>query len=372
MPDIVVSPNMNLSIPVVGQDPGPDWADNLNNCLTLIDAHNHSPGFGVPVTPAGLNINATVDFQDNNAIGLMSARFQSQSSPLGGLSDLDCLYVATGNLFYNDGSGNQIQITSGGGIVGAPGNITGLVPPAAVTYSPISQTFTFTAMANTPANLDAGFIKLRNNVAFSNAVTLFPPASMASNFTLTLPTLPSVQSFMTLDNTGLMAAPWVLDNVSLEVAGGTTIQIKDNGVTTPKIVDAAVTRPKLAAVGQQISLSCGSFSTSSGTAVVVQDQTVTITTTGRPVMISWQATQPVIPPQSSSIALAAGNAAIIFVERDSAPIISWLIDPPDYAPSFLFLDPVSAGTHTYTVKAFISSGSATLSITSFQLAAYEL
>jgi microcystin-dependent protein len=35
---------------------------------------------------------------------------------------------------------------------------------------------------------------------------------------------------MTLDASGNMAAPWIVDNVSLEIAGGTTLQVKNNAL----------------------------------------------------------------------------------------------------------------------------------------------
>lgn len=371
MSDVVISPNMNLPVPIVGQDPGPDWANNINNCLTILDAHNHSPGYGVQVTPAGLNINATLPFNDHNLTQVMSVRFQSQGSPLSGGADLECVYVSGVDLFYNDGNGNQVQITSGGGVTGAAGNITNLTPPASVVYSSINQTFTFQSAANTPANLDVGYIILRNNVVNSKALTVYPPSAMAANFTLTLPSLPSVQSFVTLDNTGLFSAPWTVDNTTIEISAN-KVQVKDAGITTPKIADLNVTRAKLEAVGQQRSLSCGSFSTSSSTAVTVQDQTVTLTTTGRPVMVMWVAATGVVPPQFSRIELAASFSALIWIERDSAQICTALVDVPDYMPWLITLDPVSAGTHTYVVKTYVTGGASTIQITNFQLIAYEL
>jgi len=51
-----ISPNMNLPIPGVGQTLGPTWATDLNNSLTLVDQHNHTAGYGVPIPPAGLKV----------------------------------------------------------------------------------------------------------------------------------------------------------------------------------------------------------------------------------------------------------------------------------------------------------------------------
>ena len=81
------SPNMNLIVPIPSTgvtgtgDVGPGYAQNISNdLLTTIDTHDHSSGKGVQVTPAGLNINADLSFNNNNANQLRSTRFFSQPS----------------------------------------------------------------------------------------------------------------------------------------------------------------------------------------------------------------------------------------------------------------------------------------------------
>lgn len=64
MANTTTSPNMGMPVPVVGTDPGPDWANNINACLSIIDSHNHSTGQGAPVT--GPIIGSTID---NSIIG---------------------------------------------------------------------------------------------------------------------------------------------------------------------------------------------------------------------------------------------------------------------------------------------------------------
>lgn len=210
---------MLLPVPVVGEDPGPDWANNINSCLTIIDAHNHTSDEGVPVPTDGININADLTFNGFNAIDLRSTRFTVQPSPLSLPSDLGCLYVSGVDLYYNDENGNQIQITNNGAVNGTPGSISNLVPPAAVTYDPPTQRFIFTSSANTPANLDAGYINLRNFVANSKALTLRAPAAMAADYTITLPSLPASKKILTMTSSGVMAADYDVDNVTIEVSG---------------------------------------------------------------------------------------------------------------------------------------------------------
>lgn len=219
MPNVITSPSMMLPIPVVGTDPGPDWANNINNCLTIIDGHNHTSGSGVRVPTDGLNINADLTFNDVNAIDVRSVRFDPQVSPLALSSDLGCVYVSGVDLYYNDVDGNEIQLTSGGAPVGTPGSITGLVPPAAVTYTPSDQTFTFTSAPSTPANGDFGYINLRNFVANSKALTLQAPAAMAADYTITLPALPVSTKIMRMTSSGAMSASLDVDNTTIQISG---------------------------------------------------------------------------------------------------------------------------------------------------------
>ena len=51
MANVTLSPNMNLPVPVVGQDPGPDWANNINSSLGILDQHDHTPGKGIQIVP---------------------------------------------------------------------------------------------------------------------------------------------------------------------------------------------------------------------------------------------------------------------------------------------------------------------------------
>jgi hypothetical protein len=82
MADVIISPNMMMPVPIPGVDPGPDWANNVNACLSIIDGHNHALGTGVQVTPAGLNINTDLPILGNNLTQVRSIRFNPQGSPL--------------------------------------------------------------------------------------------------------------------------------------------------------------------------------------------------------------------------------------------------------------------------------------------------
>ena len=295
MANTISSPNMNLPIPVVGVDPGPQWALDIDSCLTLIDSHNHSPGSGVQITPLGLNINADLTFGSNNATNLRSARFTAQSSPLALATDLGCLYESGVDLWYNDGSGNQIRLTQSGSIVGTSGSITGLVSPASASYNAGSSTFIWQSAVNTPANMDAASYILRNLSANSKGLTLEPPNAMGSNYSLVLPSLPAQQNIMTLDASGNITAPWNVDNATLIVSSN-QLQVNSQGIQTANIANNAVTQAKMeirptgssteGTGGLAISSTCGSFSTSSQTPIQITNLSVTLTCLGNPIMIS--------------------------------------------------------------------------------------
>lgn len=260
MANTIQSSNMLLPIPVPGTDPGPDYAYNLNSCLTLVDSHDHTPGKGVQLTTASLNINGNLPFNGFFATQVAGVTFNAQSSaPANGT-----IYESGVDLFYVDGVGNNIQITSGGGVVGTPGSITNLAAPASVTYVAASRTFVFASDSTISANLDAASLIMRNTSPNSTfALTLTPPASLAANYTITLPQLPVQKNFVTMDTSGNLAADSNADNVSLQYTSN-LLSIKPSGVGTASIANGAVTAAKLdvsaiSVVKRQLITSSGSF-----------------------------------------------------------------------------------------------------------------
>lgn len=209
-----LSPNMNLPVPNVGTEPGPDYALDVNNALAILDQHTHAPGSGVQINPSGININSALTFNNNYATQVAGLTLTAQST----LPGLGTLYEAGTDLYFIDGIGNNVRITQAGGIAGAPGSITNLTPPASVTYVSGSQTFVFQSDFDTAANIDVGAVLFRNLTPNStNAITLMAPPSLTSNSSLTLPLTPAVQSFMTLDAAGVISAPWTVDDSTIKI-----------------------------------------------------------------------------------------------------------------------------------------------------------
>jgi hypothetical protein len=117
------TPNMNLVLPDVLLTSGPEYANLINAAQSVIDAHDHSSGNGVRITPAGLNISSDLSFQQtSNATNLRTLRFYNNSSITIGAADKGCFYVLNNELYFIDGAGNSLQLTLGGAI-----NLSGTV-----------------------------------------------------------------------------------------------------------------------------------------------------------------------------------------------------------------------------------------------------
>lgn len=199
---MTTTPNMNLPVPVPGTTPGPDWATQVVADMNIIDSHDHTNGKGVPITPDGMNVNADLPLNDNNLTEARSLRMANQSAALVLPTDLLCVYVLEGDLYYIDSAGNNVRITQGGTVTGSTGTITGL-PSGTASAAFAAGTFTWEAATNTPATMAVGPLVIGRSAAGSKTVTITPNAAQASNYDTTLPAaLPSATSIVTIDASG--------------------------------------------------------------------------------------------------------------------------------------------------------------------------
>ncbi len=104
---------MNLDLPSPTVTDGPEWATDLNTALTTIDAHDHSSDKGTQIPTSGISINADLSFENFAQNDVETVRFEDQAAALATSDDIRNLYVITGNLWYNNGSGIPVQLTSG-------------------------------------------------------------------------------------------------------------------------------------------------------------------------------------------------------------------------------------------------------------------
>jgi len=353
----MATPNLNMDLPVVSVTPGPEWATKIDAALSgPVDAHDHTSGKGAAIPSSALDINADLPFGGNSPTGMGSAQFTSQTVALTGIES--ALYFLDGDLYAIDGDGNAIQMTVGGVIAsGIVGNISGLTSPATAAYA--ASTFTWKSTANRYAVMAGGPLSLRRaDEDNPNAITMQPAASTATQ-TITLPAaLPGASAFVTMDSSGNLGY-------------------------TPAL-SQGITRAMQAAVGQQVSSSV----TTTGNATsytAVTGLSVTITTTGRPIVIMCKPED--AGGGSCFTTLCTGDDAYFhwrvsvtgsatttvgetFVRTDD----NFVVGGTQYPPSVLStIYAAAAGTYTFTVQ-MKKSGAASTSyaIVKVQLLAYEL
>lgn len=223
-----ISPNMSLIIPTVGQEPGPEYAEDVNVSLTILDQHTHAPGSGVAITPDAIDITTALSFNDQFATNLAGLTLAAQlSTPAN-----NTVYQSGVDLYFVDGVGNNVRITQSGAVAGSPGSISNLVAPASANYSSGTSTFVWQSNVSIAANMDFGAAIMRNlspNSTFG--VTLRPQPALGSNYTITLPSIPASLSFVTLDTSGNLSGSIP---TSLGITGS---NIASSTITSDKIVN---------------------------------------------------------------------------------------------------------------------------------------
>lgn len=179
-----------------------------------------------------------------------------------------------------------------------------------------------------------------------------------------------------------------------EIIGGAqwysapTSTLGAGGIVTASLADGAVTQSKRAALGQQVSSACNSYTFFNGSSesdyTDVTNLSVTITTTGRPVLISLIPNQDV---NGIQLLLSANGDTIhvlkVRMRRDSTTVATYLYqigaasgstdNLVGLEPRFFMIDTPSAGTYVYKIQGYSSlatSGSA--SISNCKLMAFEL
>ncbi len=222
----VLSPNMSLPVSTIGTDSGLIWEQNLNTSLGLIDAHDHTPGRGVPITPAALNITSDLDFQGHSATNIYGLFFSgsASSSATGALYTAPSSGGGINDLFYNDFAGNVIQITKAGGVDSIASSIPG------ESYAGGTFTWVQGAVSTTPANFDIGSVTIRPNTAgTTNGVVISANAAIASQYNFVLPLLPVSTSFMAIDSSGNITTPATTASLIPTVAGAPGYFARQNG-----------------------------------------------------------------------------------------------------------------------------------------------
>lgn len=162
----------------------------------------------------------------------------------------------------------------------------------------------------------------------------------------------------------------LVDGTTLDQTGS-VLEVKNGGIT----------KAKLAALGLQTSTSSGLFSTASTSFTAVTNLTITITTTGRPVMITLMPDGDTSTGSYIRYDFGSGtNPGAMKFFRDASAInqyevgmqtasVTTFLSPSSYN----YIDTPTAGTYTYTVQVrATAAGSGTFDVVNTVLMAYEL
>jgi hypothetical protein len=390
------TPNMSLQVPVVGGEPGPLYATDVNNSLTTIDGHTHAVGSGVLITPAAINLISDLPFLDNNATQLRSVRFTSQLTPLSLPSDIGCIYVSGVDLYYNDVSGNQIRITQTGSVAGPFGTITGL-PSGTASASYATGVFTFQSATNTAANIDAGSYVFRNSSPSSFGLTLQPP-TIGADYSVTLPPPNSlgqtgVLTYDVSNNIGIITYDGVGQGmtsvganaigVSMTATGANAIAASmtatgaDSIATTMDATGATTilnkaTRAESSPTGGVGNIvnsgAIPAFSTSSTSFVTVPGSGLVITNSGRPIMLMLTAS-----PNAGGSFVGGTDGYVEIMNNTTGTSFIWQVFPngTQFATSFVTID-AGAGVGTYSYSVLMAAIVGSITLTNAILWAHEI
>ena len=129
-----------LAKPAVGVTAGPTWATDLNTSIDAVDNHDHSTNKGVRITPAAINVNSAFEYNSNDITELKTLSFDTATASTTSYS----IYQASGNLYWRNGAGTAVQITTGSTVNAGAGSIDGMTgTDAGATFVNGAKAFNF-------------------------------------------------------------------------------------------------------------------------------------------------------------------------------------------------------------------------------------
>ena len=198
----------SIAKPGVGTTVGPTWATDLNTTIDAVDNHDHSTNKGIRITPAAINVNADVEFNQNSATEVKNVIFDSSVTAA---TTSYSVYQASGNLYWRNGSGTQVQITTGSTVNAGAGSIDGMTgTDAGATFVDGAKSYNFFCdSGNTDfgkmAHADLLLYKFSDdNVADTDYVTI-ATSSLASGSSGTV-TVPAETGTILTTNTSYAGA----------------------------------------------------------------------------------------------------------------------------------------------------------------------
>lgn len=389
---------MGLPNPIPGVGPGPDYALNLQSSVNILDAHNHASGSGVQINPNGIYINAALPFNGNPATLLgylgISPQGTGVATPVN-----DSLYASGVDLYFQDGNGNAVRITSGGSVNATSSGISS----GTATASFVSSILVVDQSAGVGAAIDAATYILRYNGSYptpsGNYILLSAPSSLATGYQLTFPgiTPSSSGALLTSDTSGTLS--YSNGNSTITISGGvitvanlgvTASQIANNTITTNQIsLSAGITGSQLSSsagiVGGQIAggtitnfnlatpvytntNSSGSYATSSPSFTTVTGLSRAITLDGlAPVILM------LVPDGTTNASSLTCNAGSEYqFTRGGSPVARGLLLSGSNSIVVFDYGAFGLGAGAYTYEFQVLSGSGSLTVHNFLMVMYEI
>ena len=356
---------MNLSLPVVGAELGPLWASDLNTAFELVDAHDHTDGKGSKIPTGAILINDDLDLLEFGILNVKHLDFYNNAAALSAATYPGAVYVAGGELYYNDESGNQVKLTSAGTInvssVGGIGGDYSTDPDVSADYSTAGTVFSFLSSPTIYSKMSLGDLKIFERVAGGHSAGLKAPTGLGADYDLSLFTaLPASTLPVQLSAAGqlitgkITTAQITLANITAALMAADSIataniidaavtnnKLASNAVTAGKIANGQVTYAKLVAKNVEVS----SAFTGDKAPGDISGALVVVATSGKPVLVKLQ-----------SGTLSGAIGAVLNFYRDSTLIESY---PLTYATTyfcdqFCFIDVVGSGGYIYKVNVSVN------------------
>lgn len=215
--------NMSMILPTDHGD-SDVWGALINTALTLNDSHDHSPGKGVKVPTAGLNINADLSFSptgtpraltDLKAIDFAAVASTSVTGLAGALFISDGTGgLAANELYYRTVLGSNVQFSVGAAlnVAAFAGGIGGdyIASLALLSYDAASLSY-WHQQPGAPrpwARMRSGDVDIYETAAsIVNRVRLKSPAALAASYDVTWPAaVPGSTLLMQMSSAGVLTA----------------------------------------------------------------------------------------------------------------------------------------------------------------------
>lgn len=269
----------SIAKPGVGVSVGPTWATDLNTTIDAVDNHDHSTNKGIRITPAAINVNSDVEFNQNSATELKNLIFDASVTAA---TTAHSIYQASGNLYWRNGAGTAVQITTGSTVNAGAGSIDGMTgTDAGATFVDGAKSYNFFCdSGNTDfgkmAHADLLLYKFSDdNTADTDYITL-AASTLASGSSGTV-TVPAETGTILTTNTSYAGA---VINVATS-ASNYAINLKPHGTGHVVIGNGSATG-KLTSNGAYDLILSTNSGTNSGTIVITDaaDGAITVSPNG--------------------------------------------------------------------------------------------